>query len=166
MSANVSMKFFSEISSHRPPSTFLTSYFGISICILQPYLAIFHKSLGFYLNVIQNQVYILQMVIISAGTIKSLTVAVDCLGKIFTEISSSPAWIPQGETAVSATDELLHFLDNGGRRSHIGRRRHSNLFRIPERRRPDRDRRIDDDRRKILNKRRISGRERRCYFVD
>ena len=58
MSANVSMKFFSETSSHRPPSTFLTSYFGISICILQPCPAVIHKSLRFNLNAIQNQAHI------------------------------------------------------------------------------------------------------------
>jgi len=58
MSANVSMKFFSETSSHRPPSTFLTSYFGISICILQPCPAVIHKSLRSNLNAIQNQAHI------------------------------------------------------------------------------------------------------------
>jgi hypothetical protein len=52
------MKFFSETSSHRPPSTFLTSYFGISICILQLCPAVFHKSLRLYLNAIQNQAQI------------------------------------------------------------------------------------------------------------
>jgi len=52
------MKFFSETSSHRPPSTFLTSYFGISICILQPCPAVIHKSLRFNLNAIQNQAHV------------------------------------------------------------------------------------------------------------
>ena len=71
---------------------------------------------------------------------------------------------------MSGTDELLPFVDNGGRRSYIGRRRYSkrysNLFRIRERRRSNRDRRIDDDRRKVLNRRQKNGPERRGYFND
>jgi len=67
---------------------------------------------------------------------------------------------------MSGTDELLPFIDNGGRRSYIRRRRYKNLFRIRERRRSNRERRIDDDRRKVLNKRQINGPERRGYFND
>jgi hypothetical protein len=67
---------------------------------------------------------------------------------------------------VSATDELLPFIDNGGRRSYIRRRTRSRLFCIPDRRRSDKNRRINIDRRKILNKRRIKGQERRHYFKD
>ena len=67
---------------------------------------------------------------------------------------------------MSATDELLPFIDNGGRRSYIRRRTNSNLARIPNRRRTIKDRRGNDDRRKILNKRLINGRERRHYFKD
>jgi hypothetical protein len=67
---------------------------------------------------------------------------------------------------VSATDELLPFIDNGGRRSYIRRRTRSRLFCIPDKRRSNRDRRRVDDRRKILNKRRIKGQERRHYFKD
>ena len=65
---------------------------------------------------------------------------------------------------MSATDELLPFIDNGGRRAYIRRRIRSSLFCIPDRRRSNNDRRSGDDRRKILNKRRIKGRERRHYF--
>ena len=67
---------------------------------------------------------------------------------------------------MSATDELLLFIDNGGRRSYIRRRTRSRLFCIPDRRRSDKNRRINIDRRKILNKRRIKGQERRHYFKD
>ena len=67
---------------------------------------------------------------------------------------------------LSATDELLPFIDNGGRRSYIGRRKKCNLYPIPDRRKAKRDRRVNDDRRKILNRRRIKGQERRHYFQD
>ena len=67
---------------------------------------------------------------------------------------------------MSAADELLPFIDNGGRRSYIRRRTRSRLFCIPDRRRSDKNRRINIDRRKILNKRRIKGQERRHYFKD
>jgi len=67
---------------------------------------------------------------------------------------------------VSAADELLPFIDNGGRRSYIRRRTRSRLFCIPDRRRSDKNRRINIDRRKILNKRRKKGQERRHYFKD
>lgn len=67
---------------------------------------------------------------------------------------------------MSATDELLPFIDNGGRRSYIRRRTRSSLFCIPDRRRSKKDRRINIDRRKILNKRRLNGPERRNYFKD
>ena len=67
---------------------------------------------------------------------------------------------------MGATDELIPFIDNGGRRSYIGRRRYSNLYNFPERRRRNKDRRIKEDRRQILNTIRIKGRERRNYFKD
>ena len=67
---------------------------------------------------------------------------------------------------MSATDELLPFIDNGGRRSYIRRRTNSNLARIPDRRKSFRDRRSGDDRRKVLNRRRIEGVERRRYFKN
>ena len=67
---------------------------------------------------------------------------------------------------MSATDELLPFIDNGGRRSYIRRRTRSSLFCIPNKRRSNKLRRSGDDRRKILNKKRIDGPERRHYFKD
>ena len=67
---------------------------------------------------------------------------------------------------MSATDELLPFIDNGGRRSYIRGRNRSNLFRIPDRRMSNKDRRNGDDRRKVANKIRIKGPERRHYFKD
>ena len=67
---------------------------------------------------------------------------------------------------LSATDELLPFIDNGGRRSYIGRRRNSKLYAVPDRRKAKRDRRINVDRRKVLNRHRIKGQERRLYFKD
>ncbi len=73
---------------------------------------------------------------------------------------------PIAEAMVKMSKKFAVVIDNGGRRSYIGRRGYSNLFRIPERCRSNKDRRIDDDRRKILTKRRIGGRERRYYFND
>ena len=67
---------------------------------------------------------------------------------------------------MSATDELLPFIDNGGRRSYIRRRTRSRLYSIPDKRRSNKDRRSGDDRRSILNMRRIKGTERRHYFKD
>ena len=67
---------------------------------------------------------------------------------------------------MSATDELLPFIDNGGRRSYIRRRIRSRLYSIPDKRRSNKDRRSIDDRRKILNKKWIKGPERRHYFRD
>ena len=65
---------------------------------------------------------------------------------------------------MSATDELLPFIDNGGRRSYIRRRIRSSLFCIPDKRRSNKDRRSGDDRRKLINKKFIKGSERRHYF--
>ncbi len=65
---------------------------------------------------------------------------------------------------MSATDELLPFIDNGGRRSYIRRRIRSSLFCIPDKRRSIKDRRSCDDRRKIINKKWNKGLERRHYF--
>lgn len=50
---------------------------------------------------------------------------------------------------MSSLDHLLPFIDNGGRRLYIERRRNSKLARIPERRK-GKDRRIYFDRRKTL----------------
>jgi len=65
---------------------------------------------------------------------------------------------------MSATDELLPFIDNVGRRSYIRRRIRSSLFCIPDKRRSNKDRRSGDDRRKLINKKCIKGSERRHYF--
>ena len=51
----------------------------------------------------------------------------------------------KGDLIVSSLDHLLPFIDNGGRRSHIERRRNSKLARIPERK-SGKERRIIDDR--------------------
>ena len=51
---------------------------------------------------------------------------------------------------MSGLDHLLPFIDNGGRRSCIERRRNSKLARIPERR-TNKDRRINFDRRMAPN---------------
>lgn len=50
---------------------------------------------------------------------------------------------------MNCLDHLLPFVDNGGRRSYVERRRNSKLARIPERR-TGKDRRIYFDRRKTL----------------
>jgi hypothetical protein len=51
---------------------------------------------------------------------------------------------------VNCLDHLLPFVDNGGNRSNVDRRRNSKIAaRIPERR-TGKDRRINDDRRKTL----------------
>jgi hypothetical protein len=50
---------------------------------------------------------------------------------------------------MNGLDHLLVFIDNGGRRSYVERRRNSKLARIPERR-TYKDRRTIYDRRKTL----------------
>ena len=50
---------------------------------------------------------------------------------------------------MSSLDHLLPFIDNGGRRSYIERRRNAKLARIPERR-SGKERRILNDRRRTL----------------
>jgi hypothetical protein len=66
---------------------------------------------------------------------------------------------------MSATDELLPFIDNGGRRSYVSRRFRTSLFYVPDKRKSNKDRRRCDDRRKIMNKKCIKGSERRHYFI-
>ena len=44
---------------------------------------------------------------------------------------------------MSATDELLPFIDNGGKRSYIRRRTRLSLFCIPDKRMLNKDRRIN-----------------------
>ena len=50
---------------------------------------------------------------------------------------------------MNCLDHLLPFVDNGGRRSYIERRRNSKLARIPDRR-IGKERRLIHDRRKAL----------------
>jgi len=58
---------------------------------------------------------------------------------------------------VNCLDHLLPFVDNGGKRSNVDRRRNSKIAaRIPERR-TGKDRRINDDRRKTLLYERADG---------
>jgi hypothetical protein len=65
---------------------------------------------------------------------------------------------------MSATDELLPFIDNGGRRSYVRKRIRKSLFCVPDKRKSNKDRRSGDDRRKIINKKCIKGSERRHCF--
>ena len=64
---------------------------------------------------------------------------------------------------MSCLDHLLPFIDNGGRRSGIERRRNSKLARIPERR-TYKERRINYDRRRDQNNRQLMRPERRAVF--
>ena len=61
---------------------------------------------------------------------------------------------------MSCLDHLLPFIDNGGRRLYVERRRNSKIAgRIPERR--TKERRINYDRRKTQNTERLRVQERR-----
>jgi hypothetical protein len=63
---------------------------------------------------------------------------------------------------MSCLDHLLPFIDNGGRRLYIERRRDSKIAgRIPERR--TKERRINYDRRKTRNIERLQVSERRTF---
>ncbi len=65
---------------------------------------------------------------------------------------------------MSCLDHLLPFIDNGGRRSYVERRRNSKIAgRIPERR-TYKERRINYDRRKTQNTERLRGIERRAFL--
>jgi hypothetical protein len=65
---------------------------------------------------------------------------------------------------MSYLDHLLPFIDNGGRRLYIERRRDSKIAaRIPERR-TYKKRRINYDRRKTQNTERLRGIERRAFL--
>ena len=61
---------------------------------------------------------------------------------------------------MNCLDHLLPFVDNGGRRSYVERRRNLKLARIPQRR-TYKDRRINYDRRKTKNIGEIMVPERR-----
>jgi hypothetical protein len=65
---------------------------------------------------------------------------------------------------MSCLDHLLPFIDNGGRRLYVERRRDSKIAaRIPERR-TYKERRINYDRRKTQNTERLRGTERRAFL--
>jgi hypothetical protein len=65
---------------------------------------------------------------------------------------------------MNCLDHLLPFIDNGGRRLYVERRRDSKIAgRIPERR-TYKERRINYDRRKTQNTKRISVIERRAFL--
>ena len=65
---------------------------------------------------------------------------------------------------MSGLDHLIPFIDNGGRRSNIERRRNSKLTRIPQRR-THKERRIIFDRRKTHYIRGLMAKERRMKSV-
>ena len=65
---------------------------------------------------------------------------------------------------MNCLDHLLPFIDNGGRRLYVERRRDSKIAgRIPERR-TYKERRINYDRRKPQNTERIPVIERRAFY--
>jgi hypothetical protein len=65
---------------------------------------------------------------------------------------------------MSCLDHLLPFIDNGGRRLYVERRRDSKIAaRIPERR-TYKERRINYDRRKTQNTERLRGIECRAFL--
>ena len=63
-----------------------------------------------------------------------------------------------------STNGLVPWIDNGGQRSYIERRRHPNIYFLWERR-SKKDRRKIADRREIPNQRRGNGPERRVVFL-
>jgi hypothetical protein len=68
-----------------------------------------------------------------------------------------------GDLFMSCLDHLLPFIDNGGRRLYIERRRDSKIAgRIPERR--TKERRINYDRRKTQNTGELRVKERRAFI--
>jgi len=71
----------------------------------------------------------------------------------------------KGGLTVNDLDPLLIFVDNGGRRSYVERRRNSKLAPIPERR-TGKERRINYERRKIQNGRQLMRPERRACLDD
>ena len=77
------------------------------------------------------------------------------LSLVFVEIKKT-----RGDLTMNCLDHLLPFIDNGGRRTYIERRRNSKLARIPERR-TYKKRRINYDRRKTENIKGIMVPERR-----
>jgi hypothetical protein len=68
-----------------------------------------------------------------------------------------------GENEMSGTDCLVPFIDNGGQRSLVERRKKTNIYYLWERR-SNKDRRRIIDRREIFNQKRYSAAERRVVF--
>jgi hypothetical protein len=65
---------------------------------------------------------------------------------------------------MSGTECLVPFIDNGGQRSFIERRKKSNILYLKDRR-SHKDRRKLIDRRGVLNQKRRCGPERRVIFL-
>jgi hypothetical protein len=76
----------------------------------------------------------------------------------------SAAILNSGESDMSATNCLVPFIDNGGQRSFIERRKKSNILHMWDRR-SIADRRKNVDRREVLNHMRPGGPERRVVFL-
>jgi hypothetical protein len=64
---------------------------------------------------------------------------------------------------MSGTDGLVPFIDNGGQRAFVERRKKSDILYLWERR-LNKDRRQIADRRETLNQRRCNGPERRAVY--
>jgi hypothetical protein len=64
---------------------------------------------------------------------------------------------------MSGTECLVPFIDNGGQRTFVERRKKSNIIYLKDRRSHE-DRRMLVDRREILNRKRPYGPERRAVF--
>jgi hypothetical protein len=71
--------------------------------------------------------------------------------------------LDKGCFTMSGLDDLLPLIDNGGKRSHVERRRHADVNGVQERR-SNEDRRKIADRRKVPNQMRQDGPERRIIF--
>ena len=65
---------------------------------------------------------------------------------------------------MNGTNCLVPFIDNGGKRCFVERRKVSNIYYLWDRR-SNKDRRKIVDRRESLNHRRHLGRERRVIFI-
>jgi len=68
-----------------------------------------------------------------------------------------------GKNEMGGTDCLVPFIDNGGQRSLVDRRKKTNVYYLWERR-SNKDRRRIIDRREIPNQQRYSAAERRVVF--
>lgn len=66
---------------------------------------------------------------------------------------------------MTGTNGLVPFIDNGGQRAFVERRKNTGVIYLRERR-SNQDRRQIADRRETLNQRRCKERERRVVFQD